>query len=241
MRATPNQELPAIYIKKTKWWTELPEGFTCLISSSTGLIFGRGQVILGCLANRLWSPFGRNTKLLCGVKTSPDRSVDLCVLREAYQKLFCAFGDFYASGLLNAEVTISLFDPNLLSLYFYHYHITEEQSSTQFLFLGWLCVGVGGGGGGIGEWGSMVRALDFLSGGPSRSKTQFLESWAYLFCFFLLTEVCHCGCSLCAIVCCCGLSWTIHQSCVFILLSTFTVRCSKATKISQEYGNQTFI
>ena len=73
-----------------------------------------------------------------------------------------------------------------LTLTFFHYHITEEQSSTQFLFLGWQCVCGGGGGGGIGEWGSMVRALDFLSGGPSRNKTKFLESWAYLFLLFLI-------------------------------------------------------
>ena len=73
-------------------------------------------------------------------------AIVLCVLQDACHELFCAFGDFYASGLLNAEVTISLFEPNLLSLYFYHYHITEEQSSTQFLFLGWQCVWWGGGG-----------------------------------------------------------------------------------------------
>ena len=94
--------------KKTKWWMELPEGFACLIPLSMGPIFGKGRIILGCLANRLWSPFGRNTKLLCGVKTSPDRSTDLCTLREAYHLLFCVFGDFYASGTQDAEVTKSL-------------------------------------------------------------------------------------------------------------------------------------
>ena len=54
---------------------------------------------------------------------------------------YFVFGDFYALGMLYAEVIISLFDPKLLSLYFYHHHITEEQSNTQFLFLGWQCVG----------------------------------------------------------------------------------------------------
>ena len=32
-------------------------------------------------------------------KTSPDRSIDLCVPRDAYHKLFCVFGDFSAAGM----------------------------------------------------------------------------------------------------------------------------------------------
>ena len=45
-----------LHQKKTKWWMELPEGFARLIPLSTGPIFGKGRIILGCLANRLWSP-----------------------------------------------------------------------------------------------------------------------------------------------------------------------------------------
>ena len=30
--------------------------------------------------------------------TCSDRSIDLCVLRDACYELFCVFGDFYASG-----------------------------------------------------------------------------------------------------------------------------------------------
>ena len=37
-----------------------------------------------------------------------DRSIDLCVLRDACHKLFCLFKDFYASGTQDAEVTKSL-------------------------------------------------------------------------------------------------------------------------------------
>ena len=54
---------------------------------------------------------------------------------------FVSLGIFMQLGMLYAEVIISLFDPKLLSLYFYHHHMTEEQSNTQFLFLGWQCVG----------------------------------------------------------------------------------------------------
>ena len=50
--------------KKTKWRTDLPLGFACLINPSKGpIIARRGRVISSRLANR----FGRNTKLLCGV------------------------------------------------------------------------------------------------------------------------------------------------------------------------------
>ena len=108
-RTTPNLELPSIYIKKRRnggWNSQKALHVSSLFKR--GRFLGRGWVILGCLANRLWSPFGKKTKLLCGVKTSPDRSVDLCVLRKGYHKLFCVFGDFYASGMHNAEVTKSL-------------------------------------------------------------------------------------------------------------------------------------
>jgi len=36
------------------------------------------------------------------------RSIDLCVLRDACHKLFCVFGDFYASGTQDTEVKKSL-------------------------------------------------------------------------------------------------------------------------------------
>ena len=35
-------------------------------------------------------------------------SIDLCILRDACHKLFCVFGDFYAPGTRDAEVTKSL-------------------------------------------------------------------------------------------------------------------------------------
>ena len=38
-------------------------------------------------------------------KTSSDGSIDLCVLRDAYHKLFCVFRDFYSSWTPDAEVT----------------------------------------------------------------------------------------------------------------------------------------
>ena len=109
VRATPNQELPSIYVKK-RWNGGWNSQKALHVSSllQWGRFLGRGWVILGCLANRLWSPFGRNTKLLCGVKPSPDRSIDLGILWEAYHKIFCVFGDFYASGKQDAEVTKSL-------------------------------------------------------------------------------------------------------------------------------------
>ena len=51
--------------KKTKWWTELPEGFACPTPPSVAPISaGRGRVISGRLANRFGSRFGTNTKLL---------------------------------------------------------------------------------------------------------------------------------------------------------------------------------
>ena len=41
-------------------------------------------------------------------KTSSDRPIDLCVLRDACHELFCVLGDFYASGTQGAEVTKTL-------------------------------------------------------------------------------------------------------------------------------------
>ena len=35
-------------------------------------------------------------------------SIDLCILRDACHELFCVFGDFYASGRQDAEITKSL-------------------------------------------------------------------------------------------------------------------------------------
>ena len=54
--------------KKTKWRTDIREGFACPIPHSKGPIFAkRGRVISGRLANRFGSRFGTNTKLLRGV------------------------------------------------------------------------------------------------------------------------------------------------------------------------------
>ena len=41
--------------------------------------------------------------------TCSDRSIELYVLRDAWHGLFCIFGDFYASGNQDAEVTKSLY------------------------------------------------------------------------------------------------------------------------------------
>ena len=42
-------------------------------------------------------------------ETSSDRSIIyVCVLQDAYHKLFCVFGDFYVSETQDAEVTKSL-------------------------------------------------------------------------------------------------------------------------------------
>ena len=56
-RATPNQELPSIYIKK-RWNGGWNSQKALHVSSlfQRGRFLGRGWVILGCLANRLWSP-----------------------------------------------------------------------------------------------------------------------------------------------------------------------------------------
>ena len=40
--------------------------------------------------------------------TCSDRSIDLCIIRNACHELFCVFGDFYASGTQDAEVKRSL-------------------------------------------------------------------------------------------------------------------------------------
>ena len=57
-RATPNLELPSIYIKKRRnggWNSQKALHVSSLFKR--GRFLGRGWVILGCLANRLWSPF----------------------------------------------------------------------------------------------------------------------------------------------------------------------------------------
>ena len=61
VKATPNQELPSIYIgKKTKWRTKLPQGFACASLPLIRSIFaGRGQVV--------WKSISKKTKLLRGV------------------------------------------------------------------------------------------------------------------------------------------------------------------------------
>ena len=48
------------------------------------------------------------TQIGYSTKTSSDRSINLYVLWDADQKLFCIFGDFYASGMQDAKVTKSL-------------------------------------------------------------------------------------------------------------------------------------
>ena len=55
--------------KKTKWRTELPEGFASPIPHFNGAYFcAEGTyVISGHLANRFGSRFGMNTKLVCRV------------------------------------------------------------------------------------------------------------------------------------------------------------------------------
>ena len=57
---------------------------------------------------------------------SIDRSIDLCVLNDAYYELFCTFGDFYGSGTQDAEVTKSL-------LFFHccHRKLSEKQEKLQ--------------------------------------------------------------------------------------------------------------
>ena len=39
-----------------------------------------------------------------------DQLISLCVLWDEYHKLFCVFGDFYASGTQHIEITKSLKD-----------------------------------------------------------------------------------------------------------------------------------
>ena len=66
VRAKPNQKNEKQHSfrgmsKKTKWWTELPEGFACPIPPSMGPIFaGRRRVISGRRANTFESRFGTN-------------------------------------------------------------------------------------------------------------------------------------------------------------------------------------
>ena len=48
-------------------------------------------------------------------KKSPNSSIDLCVLRDAYHELFCVLGDFHAWGTQGTEVAKSL---NLSALRF---------------------------------------------------------------------------------------------------------------------------
>lgn len=58
VRATSNQEMSCLYVKKTKWPTELPEVFACPILVSMWLIFvGRERVISDILADRFGSQF----------------------------------------------------------------------------------------------------------------------------------------------------------------------------------------
>ena len=54
------------------------------------------------------------------------RSIDLCVLQNAYYELFCVIGDFYESGMQDSEVTKSL-------LFFHcsHRKLSEKQEKLQ--------------------------------------------------------------------------------------------------------------
>ena len=85
MRATLNQEIPAVYVKKLQnGGQNSQKAFACLIPPSLGLIFaggggGGGLAISGRLANRLVSRFGsNNTELLRGV-IGPMSSLDDCL------------------------------------------------------------------------------------------------------------------------------------------------------------------
>ena len=46
-------------------------------------------------------------------KISSDRSIDLCVLLDAYHKLFCVCGNFCVSGTQDAEVKKITATPSL--------------------------------------------------------------------------------------------------------------------------------
>ena len=79
-------------------------------------------------------------------------SIDLCVLRDACHDIFCAFGDFYASGTQDAEVTKSLYE-HLIAVYktdscmllvYLHVHISRE---VKFDFLPSVSFGYSGSGG----------------------------------------------------------------------------------------------
>ena len=48
------------------------------------------------------------TRTEYSTKTSSDRSIDLCGLRDARHELFCVYGDFYASRKQGAEVKITV-------------------------------------------------------------------------------------------------------------------------------------
>ena len=83
MRATPNQEIPAVYVKKLQnGGQNSQKAFACLIPPSLGLIFAGGVgglAISDHLANRLVSRFGsNNTELLRGV-IGPMSSLDDCL------------------------------------------------------------------------------------------------------------------------------------------------------------------
>ena len=54
--------------KKTKWQTEIPEGFACPIPPVNGADFVRREWVISChLANRFGRELGTNTKLMHGV------------------------------------------------------------------------------------------------------------------------------------------------------------------------------
>ena len=57
---------------------------------------------------RRWTTATAITRTGYYSKKSSNRSIVLCVLRDACHELFCVFGDFYASVTRDAEVTKSL-------------------------------------------------------------------------------------------------------------------------------------
>ena len=66
-------------------------------------------------------------------KRSSYQSMILCILWDACHKLFCVFGDFYASGTQDAEVTKSLRQEHLKRNSF-----TEQNNKSSF-FCSFLC------------------------------------------------------------------------------------------------------
>ena len=68
LRATPNEELPSIYVEKIQnGGCNSQKSFRVPFLLQWTDFWREGRVISCCLANRFGSPFGTNTKLLRGV------------------------------------------------------------------------------------------------------------------------------------------------------------------------------